>query len=134
MPDEQENPTTRAAGLIQDFVAQLRGITQELERLSGLGDHLPKMPGGLPLPSVRNLPLPGALSAEQLSAIATSVTAQRRSIKALETQLSAFDQQLAVLERIVDPLAEWSRAWAELEQRLLHARGGPAAEDQGEAG
>jgi len=31
----------------------------------------------------------------------------------------SFDEQLAVLEQILGPLAEWSRTWAELEQQLL---------------
>lgn len=72
--------------------------------------------------------LPGALSAAQLGSIAGSVAAQRRSIEALKAQLSAFDEQLAVLEQILAPLADWSRTWAELEQRLLMTRRAPEAE------
>jgi len=129
MDNDEEGTPSRIPGLIQDLVAQLQGVTRGLEGLAGLGEHLPKMPGGLSLQSVRNLPLPGALSADELTAIATSVAAQRRSIQALSAQLSAFDKQLAVLERILEPLAEWSQTWAELEQRLLGRRGEGTTED-----
>ena len=65
------------------------------------------------------LALPGALSAEQMTSIADGLAAQRRSIAALKAQLSSFAEQLAALEQILGPLAEWSRAWADLEQRLV---------------
>ena len=71
----------------------------------------------------------GALSATQLRSIAESVAAQRRSIEALQAQLTAFDGQLAVLEQILGPLAEWSGTWADLEQRLV--RMGRAPESPG---
>jgi hypothetical protein len=98
--------------LVQEFTAQLGAITRRLENLAGPG-------GGIPLTSGA-LPLPGGLSAAQMTSIADSIAAQRRSIAALEAQLSSFDEQLAVLEQILGPLAEWSRTWAELEQRLLN--------------
>src|SRR5215468_3269010 len=67
-------------------------------------------------------------SAAQLTAISGSVTAQRRSIEALKAQLSSFDGQLAVEEQILSPLTEWSRTWAEVEERLLKMSRGPAAD------
>jgi uncharacterized coiled-coil protein SlyX len=113
-------------------VTQLQGMTERLENLTGY--RLPSMPGGFSVPGVRNLPLPGALSSEQLTTIASSVSAQRRSIEAMQAQLSALDEQLAVLERILGPLAEWSKAWASLEQRLLGSRrDGPADPPAGPA-
>ena len=99
------------SGVVQDFIAQLRAVTEGLEGLAGFGERRPPVPGGFPLP--------GALSAAQLTSIASSVAAQRRSIEALQAQLSSFDEQLAVLEQILGPLAEWSSTWAELEQQLL---------------
>jgi hypothetical protein len=39
--------------------------------------------------------------------------------------LSSFDEQLKALEQILGPLAEWSRTWAEFEQRLLSLGRGP---------
>src|SRR6516164_8162913 len=107
--DEQNSPGT-VPGLAGEFLAQLRGITEGLEGLAR--EHLPPMPGAFPLP--------GALSAAQLASIADSIAAQRRSIDALKTQLSSFDEQLAVLEQVLGPLAEWSGNWAELEQQLLN--------------
>ncbi|MBV9093589.1 MAG: hypothetical protein JO132_06895 [Streptosporangiaceae bacterium] len=96
-------------------------MTGGLQDLAGFSERRPLAPGAFPLP--------GALSAAQLAAISSSVAAQRRSIEALKTQLSSFDEQLAVLEQILSPLTEWSRTWAEVEQRLLDMSRGPAAED-----
>ncbi len=112
MADEEQGKSVPGSGLLREFVAQLRGITEGLEGLAGFGDRLPSVPGGLPLP--------GALSAAQLTTIADAIAAQRQSIGALKAQLSSFDEQLAVLERVLGPLAEWSSRWAELEDRLIH--------------
>jgi len=129
MPDEQESASGGIPGLITDLIGQLRGVTEGLEGLVGIGPHAPSAPGGRSVPGLLNLPRPGALSAAELNSIASSVAAQRRSIEALQAQLSAFDQQLAVLERILGPLAEWSRTWAELEERLLSLGRGSGTED-----
>ena len=82
----------------------------------------PTLPALSSLPGLRNLPVPGALTAAQIKSIATAVTAQRRSIEALKTQLTAFDEQLAVLDRILGPLADWSAKWAQVEDRLMNLR------------
>jgi len=76
------------------------------------------------------IPLPGALSAAELTAIANGIAAQRRSIDALRAQLSSFDEQLAVLEKLLLPLAQWSSKWAELEAGLLNLGRGRKAEDR----
>ena len=114
MADDEQNTPGLVPGLVQEFAAQLRGITEGLECLAS--GRFPPAPGAFPLP--------GALSAAQLASIADSIAAQRRSIDALKTQLSSFDEQLAVLEQVLGPLAEWSGNWAELEQRLLNLGGG----------
>jgi hypothetical protein len=119
MADEQST-SGMVPGLVHDFIAQLHAITEGLENLAGFGEHRTPAPGGFLLP--------GALSAAQLTSIASSVAAQRRSIEALKAQLSSFDQQLAVLEQILAPLTEWSSTWAELEQRLLTMRREPPAQ------
>ena len=110
---DAEHPTPGLVpGLVQEFIGQLRAATEKLEGLTGLSGHLPAAPN---VP-----PLPGALSAAQVSSIRDSIAAQRRSIEALQAQLSAFDEQLAVLEQILGPIADWSRTWADLEARLLN--------------
>ncbi len=117
MADEEQGTSDVVPTRVQEFIAQLRRVTEGLEGLTGFGAHLP---------SAREVfPLPGALSAAQLSSIADSVAAQRRSIGALQAQLTAFDQQLGVLEQILGPLAEWGSTWAGLEQQLLRMRPGP---------
>ena len=102
--------------MVEAFAGQLRAVTEGLQDLAGLGQRVP---------------LPGALSAAQLTSIADSIAAQRRSIEALKAQLSSFDQQLAALEQILGPLAQWGATWAELEQRLMSMGRGPKGQGPG---
>jgi len=112
MSDAEHNTPGLVPGLVQELFGQMRAAAEKLEGLTGLSGRLPAAPGAPPLP--------GALSAAQLTSIRDSIAAQRRSIEALQAQLSAFDEQLAVLEQILGPIADWSRTWAELEARLLN--------------
>jgi hypothetical protein len=112
MTEDEHSTNAMVPRLVQEFTSQLRGITERLEGLAGSGGGLPQVPGVLPLP--------GGLSAAQMTSIADSIAAQRRSIEALKAQLSSYDGQLASLEQILGPLGEWSRTWADLEQRMLN--------------
>jgi hypothetical protein len=117
MADDERSTSSLVPGLVQEFIAQLRTINEGFEDLTGLGARRAALAGALPLP--------GALSAAQLTSIADTVASQRRSIEALQAQLKVFDEQLAMTERILGPLAEWSKTWADLEDRLLTLGGGP---------
>ena len=119
MAKDEQSTSGVVPGMVQEFIAQLRAATGRLEDLAGFGMRLPSAPGALPLP--------GALSAAQMTSIAGSIAAQRRSIEALKAQLSSFDEQLAVMEQILAPLADWSRTWSELEERLLNMGRKPQA-------
>ncbi|SDE58567.1 hypothetical protein SAMN05660485_01186 [Blastococcus fimeti] len=107
---------------IEEFVTQLRGFTDRARTAAG------SVPARLSLPSP-----PGAMSAAQLRAVAEMVKAQRASIAGMRAQLDAFDQQLAVFERILEPLVEWSGTWARLEEAVgdLVRRDGPTPEEPG---
>ncbi len=124
--NEDENSTS---GLVPRLVGELMG---QLRAATGRLEDLTRFSGGLP-PAPGSLPLPGGLSATQMNSITDSITAQRRSIAALQAQLSSFDEQLEVLEQILGPLAQWSRSWADLEQRLLNMGRRPESEAQAEA-
>ncbi|HUK69981.1 MAG TPA: hypothetical protein VLW50_14715 [Streptosporangiaceae bacterium] len=129
MADDQENSPGVISGVMQEFVAQLRGVTERLEGLTGLGVSLPSIPSIPSLPqSLRVLPAPGALSAAQLKTLSTTVAAQRHSVDALKAQLTAFDEQLVVLERILEPFVEWSKTWADIEHRVMNLRHGLGSE------
>src|SRR5688500_5034930 len=95
---------------IDEFVNQLRGFHARARSVAGA------VPSRLPFPTLPSPP--GAMSAAQLAAIAQAVQAQRQSIAAMSAQLEAFDQQMAVFERILDPLVEWSSTWARLEEAV----------------
>jgi hypothetical protein len=113
MGGAQEEPeaTSATGGLvgrsIDEFVQQLRGFSDRARSIAG------NVPSKLHLPALPSPP--GAMSAAQLRAIARTVSAQRQSMAAMRAQLEAFDEQLAVFERLLDPLVEWSATWARLE-------------------
>jgi hypothetical protein len=117
MTEDERSTHGMVPRLVQEYIGQLRGITERLEDRSRPSGGFPSAHGALPLP--------GALSAAQMTSIADSIAAQRRSIAALKAQLSSYDEQLAALEQILGPLSEWSRTWADLEQRLLNMGRGP---------
>jgi len=108
-------------GLILPWVARLRRITEELAGMTGLSETLYTRS----VSTLQGLPMPGALSAAQLNAIAGGVAAQRSSIAALKAQLTAFDEQLAALEGILGPLAEWGKTWAEFERLVTNVERRP---------
>lgn len=110
MADEEQSIYGMVPRLVQEYIGQLRATTEKMAELTRPGGRLPAGLGAVALP--------GALSAAQMTSIADGIAAQRRSIEALKAQLSAYDEQLRVLEQILGPLAEWSRAWADLERRL----------------
>src|SRR3954470_17606603 len=97
---EQSEPEAAVGNLvgrsIDEFVNQLRGFTDRARSMAG------SVPSRLHLPAVPSPP--GAMSAAQLRAIGQTVSEQRQSIAAMRAQLDSFDQQLAVFERLIDPL------------------------------
>ena len=78
--------------------------------------------------SLQGLPHPGALSAAQLNLLASSVASQRQGIAAMQAQLRVLDEQLAMLEQILGPLAEWGKTWAQFEGLVVNARRNPGPE------
>lgn len=108
--DRDSLPAGLVGRSIDEFVNQLRGFTDRARSVAGA------VPSKLHLPALPSPP--GALSAAQLKAIAQTVRAQRESIGAMQAQLEAFDQQMAVFEKILDPLVEWSSTWAQLEKAV----------------
>ena len=70
MVEDEKTTSGAVPRLVQEFTAQLGAITGRLEDLAGLGGGNPRAPGALPLP--------GGLSAAQMTSIADSIAAQRR--------------------------------------------------------
>ena len=121
------DPQNTAAGfarLIQLWTIQLRRITGGLTGMAGLSEPVLAQS----VQSLQGLPHPGALSAAQLNLIASSVASQRQSIAAMQAQLRVLDEQLAMLEKILGPLAEWSKTWAQFEGLMMPARRNPGPE------
>jgi hypothetical protein len=122
---DQQNIPAGFAGLIQLWTSQVRRITEGLAGMGGLSESVLSQP----VPSLQGLPHPGALSAAQLNLIASSVASQRQSIAAMQAQLRTFDEQLAILEGILGPLAEWGNTWAEFEGLVMNTRRDPRPEN-----
>ncbi|MFC4944123.1 hypothetical protein [Pseudonocardia sp. GCM10023141] len=98
-----------------DMVEQIRSLLGRLAELPGqVTGGLGQAAGGLP-----GITRPGALSAAQMSSLTSAITAQRSTIAALQAQLIAFDEQLAVLEQLVDPLSKLAGTWASVERGIL---------------
>lgn len=122
---DPQNVSAGFAGLIQLWTSQLRRITEGMAGMTGLSESvLPQA-----VQSLQGLPHPGALSAAQLNLIASNVASQRQGIAAMQAQLKVFDEQLAMLEEILGPLAEWSKAWAGFERLVMNAGRDPGPED-----
>ena len=121
---DQHNISAGFAGLIQLWTIQLRRITQGLAGIAGLSESVLSQS----VQPLQGLPHPGALSAAQLNLIASSVASQRQGIAAMQAQLRVLDEQLAMLEEILGPLAGWSKAWAEFEGLVMHTRPDPGPE------
>jgi hypothetical protein len=109
---------------IDDFVSQLRSFTERARTMAAGA-----VPAGLSLPRLPSPP--GALSAAQLRAIDKAVRGQRTQIAAMTAQLQAFDEQLAVFERVLEPLVEWSATWARLEESVADLVRGHPGEQAG---
>ena len=123
MTDPQNTPAGFAR-LIQLWTIQLRRITEGLTGTAGLSESVLSQS----VQSLQGLPHPGALSAAQLNLLASSVASQRQGIAAMQAQLRVLDEQLAMLEQILGPLAEWGKTWAQFEGLVTSARRNPAPE------
>ena len=123
MTDPQSTPVGFAR-LTQLWTMQLRRITEGLAGMTGLSDSVLSQS----VQSLQGLPHPGALSAAQLNLTASSVASQRQGIAAMQAQLRVLDEQLAMLEGILGPLAEWSKTWAQFEGLVMPARRNPGPE------
>ena len=49
---------------------------------------------------------------------ATAIRAQRSGIATMRANLDAYEQQLAVMEQMLEPLEEITKSWAEAEKRI----------------
>jgi hypothetical protein len=60
-----------------------------------------------------------AAPAMQLQAVVDGIRAQRQQVQALQSQLAAFDKQLATVEFSLQPLAGWGQQWVKVQESVL---------------
>ena len=119
--DERGIAAGLVPGMVQELIAQLRAASVRLEGLAGFdGRRMPSDRAGCRYPvRCRRRRWPRS---------PTASAAQRRSIEALGAPgCWLFEEQLAVMEQLLGPLAEWSRTWADLEGRLMNMGRKPQA-------
>lgn len=66
---------------------------------------------------------PGALFVSQLEATAEAMRQRREEIRQLITQLTLFDEQLAVFESSLQPILAWSRTWVRMQENAMDPLG-----------
>jgi len=59
------------------------------------------------------------LPVRQVQALAGTIRAQRDQVRGLQAQLDVFEQQLAGLEKSLQPLLEWGEQWTRLQESVL---------------
>jgi hypothetical protein len=106
-----------------ELLQQLTAMTARLWGVPTAGAGSPSAA----VPVFPGLPQVGALSAQQVGAMVSTVRAQRQSIAALQSQLQAFDENLASLEQLLEPLRAWTASWAAVERGLS---GAPRPDDR----
>jgi hypothetical protein len=57
----------------------------------------------------------------EVDVVVDEISAQRLAIKALTAELTALDEQLAVLESTLAPLVAWTHQWTRARGRLVDA-------------
>ena len=85
----------------------------------------------------RNQALPSMLPVAQLESIVSEIRERREQLKALQAQLTVFEEQLAMLESSLTPLLEWTRTWVGMEKAMLDfwrvpGSGGSTGRDSGD--
>jgi uncharacterized protein (DUF3084 family) len=59
----------------------------------------------------------------ELDVLIQEVHAKRLSVQALQAELTAFDNQMEILERSLAPLQTWSQEWTRMRQSLTETLG-----------
>jgi hypothetical protein len=62
--------------------------------------------------------LPATLSTEKVQGVLDELADRRAQTQALRDSLTAFDEQLGVLEAGLRPVLEWTKSWADLEKSI----------------
>src|ERR1700744_3052722 len=121
MADDEKSTPGSIPAMFQDWINQLSAAAGYA---GGSRSSRSAPAAGPPRPGH----LAGARSAGQVASITDTIAAQRRSIETLKTQLTAFDEQLSVLEKLLGPLAQWGKSWARLERGLMNLGSRPKSE------
>jgi hypothetical protein len=68
---------------------------------------------------------------DEFEVLVNELHAKRLSIQALRAELDALDDQLAILERALEPVHSWSKQWSRVQHAILDTidRDLPADED-----
>ncbi len=122
MADDDKNAgpagAARAAG--QDLLNHVRALADTVRSAgSAITSPLPLRQVEDVLGSLRDLVDSAPAPAAALEVLVAEVTAKRALIGAMQEQLVAFDTELALLERALSPVHEWSKQWTKVQDAML---------------
>lgn len=108
-----------------DIARQMREAADRLvSAWTTAAGSVPGAAGALPgtagkQPAVPALPaLPATLSTEKVQGVLDDLADRRAQVAALRDSLTAFDEQLGMLEAGLRPVLEWTKSWADLEKSI----------------
>jgi hypothetical protein len=113
-------------GLLQSAMEEFLERTRSVANLVGSvgSGALGAMPEPLPatvtrmLRSLQQVMEQAPPFTAELDILLLELHAKRLSVQALQAELSAFDQQLDVLEKSLAPMESWTHQWTRLHQSL----------------
>ncbi|MEZ7240495.1 hypothetical protein QYS60_22345 [Rhodococcus sp. GXMU-t2271] len=122
-----EDRETRRFGLLgsamEELLERTRAVADEVASIgSGALGSIPdplSRPADRMLASLREVMELAPPVFTEFDALVEQLHAQRKSVQALQAQLSAFDRQLEVVEKSLAPLQGLAHQWTRLQQTLL---------------
>jgi len=119
-----DNPMTGVVGAAsEDVLKRIRDLADMFRSAGGgalgaLGTPVPNAVGAF-LSSLQRLVEQAPAPVEQLEMLLAEIAAKRALIGALHAQLTAFDRELAILEKSLQPLREWGNQWSQVQASLV---------------
>ena len=116
-------------GLLQSAMEELLERTHTVAHLVGSvgSEALGAMPEPVPatvtrmVKSLQSIIEQSPPLTAEFEVLVQEIHAQRLTVQALQSELSAFDHQLEVLERSLAPLENWAHQWVRLRKSLTES-------------
>jgi len=124
--DEDKARDQPEAGLFRrvtaEVIDQVRALADALTSTGGatVGALTPSMVGNL-LSSLQRLAEQAPAPTAAVDIFVQELRAKRALVVAMRAQLEAFEQELDILERAVQPLNQWGHQWTHVQASLMNS-------------